>query len=1546
MRLKAHRRRTVATTGMGWGLMFTLLLPLVSAQVTTTTVTGTVYLADGATASGTLLVSWPAFSTATNQAVAAGTTSVAIGANGAVSLNLAPNRGAYPAGTYYTAVYHLSDGTTSREYWVIPAAASTTISAVRAQLAPATVAVQPVSKSYVDGSISAITANYVPIAGGTMSGPLQLSADPVSQDQAATKHYADALAAAELPLTGGSLSGPLNSENTVGKLPRVDVRHPDFGAGCANAADPSGQQDSTCAIQAAIAWAENNEQGGNFPPVYFAPGTYKVSGNLIDNGSIQYYADDATLAIAAGTTVSIGGESFSGAEQLPKAVNAPATGPTDSALFNPTRTGRGVNNIVGGFRRYNWSGTIPANSLYNNGQLFHYGEDFGALDTTPGCWGFAPGASCYDTQHGLRNEGITVNGGGGTNGYTFTGNFYSVGDHIGHENYVSSFGGSVDGGGPEGTKGESNFVSEMGNTWTGVVASGHGGAEQTTLYATCLTDCGTVAYGVPSAPGISAGAPASVGQGMIITDEQTTTASGQIESFTGGSGEAPGTMTVNITSGLTNLVVSTCEATLSSNLNPTVNPSGSGSQTLTFTVNDVSGTCTAGGLMSFAGTNHEQAVIASATAPSGGQQTITANLRLCHESGSYLFENANSDAGLQADMVANDNGTLKFPVEVLGVQSISGNTAVMWWRRWYAATQPSFVSFPAGYAVIGAGGVSNLSNTGGTATFAIFQNAFVSSGSVPLWQVINHASAIYISNASNAAFDGPCTNVNVSMTSNPGMVTCTQSASNGQTATSATVSLTDSTLDNPYGNSRVNFYRGAAVIDPQDYSAPEVVNGVRNYPVDGKQFQIEPNAMALNPGDALVEHHSEPQFHNYEGDVGVANPTCYVCNGMNLFMSGVFGNQGGIQNGYMYGANNTTSNSAYSYFGGAMNAIPVFMTQGMWADFLYMKQPPSFGSAFLHSPNCPPSPSSCTDTTYYYDLYNFAGNGGSNSAQYFPATNTMMWGGLHRFSSGVAVGGSFAAAEINGEVTVDGATYSTLNAAWSAAVALAGSSGKSQTVRLGPGLFNVSATMTEPSNGTCVNLIGSGGTTVNAGSAAATTLNVPASLGGGVFSLGNAAQAQGCTFRDFVVLANAHATHGFDMQWFRGLLIDNVAVNDTTAEGLLLGEEAANGHQSNFLLRNITVSYNSSLFSPASRAAYGVHLQKTAIDSYMDDVVVRNALTAAVYNEGTGNTGYLVHGFGFPYTCTTGPCANNVSSGSAANASYATAYVIDDVGGGGSVWTDTYADSPSVAGFYVGANGVSIRGGHIQWPDLTSFPAANLAYVAAGVTNNLLIADVSCLGMNSGVNWITYAGASGNPPTFSSVHNLTGCGNYVQDLNPAEVTGFSSGGANINDPTGAVPRVWSTPIAAASSYPAYSAQLYTGYQGDVLQGHFSGVNPFFNVTYQGTIKSEGGLALSTIINTASTLTLTAANKNVIANAASGAQTITLPSCFTAWPDKASPTGLEFTIIKSDGSANAVTLQTVSGQQINYLGVTATSLGIASAGKRTLVCAPDFNWYAY
>jgi hypothetical protein len=84
--------------------------------ISTTTVQGTVYLANGSPGSGTLQLSWPAFTTASNQTVTAGKITTSIGADGFVSVNLAPNLGSSPAGLYYTAIYHMSDGTTSTEY--------------------------------------------------------------------------------------------------------------------------------------------------------------------------------------------------------------------------------------------------------------------------------------------------------------------------------------------------------------------------------------------------------------------------------------------------------------------------------------------------------------------------------------------------------------------------------------------------------------------------------------------------------------------------------------------------------------------------------------------------------------------------------------------------------------------------------------------------------------------------------------------------------------------------------------------------------------------------------------------------------------------------------------------------------------------------------------------------------------------------------------------------------------------------------------------------------------------------------------------------------------------------------------------------------------------------------------------------------------------------------------------------------------------------------------------------------------------------------------
>jgi hypothetical protein len=184
-----------------------LLAPASGLAVQTTTVQGVVYRADGTVAQGTMLVSWPSFTGADGSAIAAGSRTAVIAADGSVSMTLAPNAGANPQGTYYTVVYHMNDGTVEKEYWVVPQAATATISQMRARVVPAAVAQQSVTQQYVDTSIGALSGSFLQLKGGTMSGVLNLSSDPASPMQAATKAYVDAHSGAQLPQAQNVIAG-------------------------------------------------------------------------------------------------------------------------------------------------------------------------------------------------------------------------------------------------------------------------------------------------------------------------------------------------------------------------------------------------------------------------------------------------------------------------------------------------------------------------------------------------------------------------------------------------------------------------------------------------------------------------------------------------------------------------------------------------------------------------------------------------------------------------------------------------------------------------------------------------------------------------------------------------------------------------------------------------------------------------------------------------------------------------------------------------------------------------------------------------------------------------------------------------------------------------------------------------------------------------------------------------------------------------------------------------------------------------------------------
>jgi hypothetical protein len=226
--------------------------PAPQSGPTLTSVVDTVYMADGSTAQGILVITWPAFVTASGSAVAPGALDVTLGTNGALNVGLVPNAAATPANVYYTVVYQLQPSEVRTEYWVVPTSSPVTLAQVRTTPGSGTAA-QPVSmqyvntalaakanddavvhladaetvtgtksftvppnvptpvgttdvanKAYVDNSIAGVGSGaYLPTAGGAMTGALTLSGNPTAPLQAAPKQYVDLSVAAKADLVSG-----------------------------------------------------------------------------------------------------------------------------------------------------------------------------------------------------------------------------------------------------------------------------------------------------------------------------------------------------------------------------------------------------------------------------------------------------------------------------------------------------------------------------------------------------------------------------------------------------------------------------------------------------------------------------------------------------------------------------------------------------------------------------------------------------------------------------------------------------------------------------------------------------------------------------------------------------------------------------------------------------------------------------------------------------------------------------------------------------------------------------------------------------------------------------------------------------------------------------------------------------------------------------------------------------------------------------------------------------------------------------------------------
>jgi hypothetical protein len=181
-----------------------------------TSVIDTVYRADGSPAQGTVTVTWPAFTTADGVAVAAGSTTVKLGANGALNLALAPNAGAVPAGTFYNVVTKDTSGVTETEFWVVPAVATTKLAVVRTQMMPPNIAAQAATRAYVD-QVAVHSSNDETIAGVKSFTSTPNAPAPQSSTDLANKAYVDAAARVDVAgLLGYAPENPANKDVASG----------------------------------------------------------------------------------------------------------------------------------------------------------------------------------------------------------------------------------------------------------------------------------------------------------------------------------------------------------------------------------------------------------------------------------------------------------------------------------------------------------------------------------------------------------------------------------------------------------------------------------------------------------------------------------------------------------------------------------------------------------------------------------------------------------------------------------------------------------------------------------------------------------------------------------------------------------------------------------------------------------------------------------------------------------------------------------------------------------------------------------------------------------------------------------------------------------------------------------------------------------------------------------------------------------------------------------------------------------------------------------
>lgn len=429
-------------------------------------------------------------------------------------------------------------------------------------------------------------------------------------------------------------------------------------------------------------------------------------------------------------------------------------------------------------------------------------------------------------------------------------------------------------------------------------------------------------------------------------------------------------------------------------------------------------------------------------------------------------------------------------------------------------------------------------------------------------------------------------------------------------------------------------------------------------------------------------------------------------------------------------------------------------------------------------------------------------------------------------SSPQAFNGPITAPQINGEIEVGGVKYTTLAAAYAAASAASATS--DQTIRLGPGTYPIAAPLTDPDNGNCINMYGSGqNSTIIQSSATMTNM----------YSKGTASKPFRCNIQDLTWDANGFATNALNIQTAKGWTIERNRFRRIASggEAIVMGTGSFGGATLVYEMKilNNTCSFDQPDYptnnypGTVTTPLNCIHAYGTAYDNTYAFNVGWNFQHAGIVTTGGDAQIIANHFYTFPVT------GANV---------FFSAYGMD-LGGGDVVMGNTF-DTYGTAGIFFNGNNINVKGNIFECTAGATYCTGLFAGVTTSVQDNITFTDNQLTGIcgltefsiATPINW----SSTGFKPTpHSTMHDNVGtdCNGTALQFHQSFLTAQNSVGQSAQNAG------WSV-VSPFGTAPTIVAQAIGGQTADLYQAVDTSGNVLTKFTIQGILGGKIGTAIA------------------------------------------------------------------------------------------------------